>query len=494
MNNLNKIVIILMASLIVLFAAGAPTPPVIPEVQAVSSNEEIILMWDNKAESSIDPFTGYSDFEGYRIYRSSDGGQTWGKSWNRIYDHEGNQVGWKPFEKYDLNEDSDTLHCIYKNAYYDSAEGERCYSIGYSPSSIDSISLADKDAIFNEDSSLVSLPRYIRKIDVSGFDPMATWFNLGENSGISNTIVDTDVIDGVNYTYAITAYDMGMLTYSVEFTDEVVVDDTTTVTDGIFVSDTTWASSNPDKHLGIDELGYPSFESPRLFESFTDFNANGICDNNEPFADIDSSDTNENGLCDDDGDWNLRINPINVITVKAGYKASNITFPEDDPENVFIIPDTSNVGNGERLYNIVNESELSKSIIRFEIEAGLDPNSFGNSTIGSFATLNPALYAYEAIRDSNCSPKSTYDVSAEDYSEDSLNTILGLPGVNFDSETGLVSIPEYKLEDFKLTYVSDPLFESQWTDWFDGIQFRFDNGPNNLDGNPLALVEIKKIT
>ncbi|SVD06431.1 uncharacterized protein METZ01_LOCUS359285, partial [marine metagenome] len=105
-----------------------------------------------------------------------------------------------------------------------------------------------------------------------------------------------------------------------------------------------------------------------------------------------------------------------------------------------------------------------------------------------------ALYAFEAISKDNYSPISTYDVSAEDFDEDSLNIILGLPGVNFDSEAGLVSIPEYKLEDFKLTYVSDPLFESQWTDWFDGIQFRFDNGPNNLDGNPLALVEIKKIT
>ena len=92
MNNLNKTVFILMASLGVLFAASAPAPPIIPEVQAVSSSEQIILMWDNKAESSIDPLTGYSDFEGYRIYRSTDGGQTWGKSWNRIYDYLGNHV------------------------------------------------------------------------------------------------------------------------------------------------------------------------------------------------------------------------------------------------------------------------------------------------------------------------------------------------------------------------------------------------------------------
>ena len=94
---------------------GVPTPPVIPELQAVSSNEEIILMWDNKAESSIDPFTGYSDFEGYRIYRSSDGGHTWGKSWNRIYDYSGNHVAWKPIAQFDLIEESDSLHCVYSN-------------------------------------------------------------------------------------------------------------------------------------------------------------------------------------------------------------------------------------------------------------------------------------------------------------------------------------------------------------------------------------------
>ena len=94
-----------------------PAPPDIPEIQAMYNHEKISITWNKKAEGSIDPLTGYSDFEGYRIYKSTDGGVTWGKSWNRIYDHEGNQVGWKPFEKYDLNEYSDSLHCIYKNAY-----------------------------------------------------------------------------------------------------------------------------------------------------------------------------------------------------------------------------------------------------------------------------------------------------------------------------------------------------------------------------------------
>jgi hypothetical protein len=418
MNNMIRIFISLSLSLSIGLPEIYPASPDIPEIQAMSNHEKISITWNKKAEGSIDPLTGYSDFEGYRIYKSTDRGVTWGESWSRIYDHEGNQVGWKPFAEYDLNEYSDSLHCIYKNAYYDPVEGERCYSIGYLPSSMDSIALSDENVIFNNDSSLVYLPKYIRKMGISGFDPLENWINLGDNSGISNTIVDTNVIDGVEYTYAITAYDMGMRTYSVEFTDEVIVDDTTTVTDGIFVSDTTWTSSNPDRHLGIDGLGYPSFESPKLFESFTDYNANGICDNNEPFIDKDSSDANGNGKCDEDGDWNKRVNPINSITVTAGYKASNITFPEDDSENVFIIPDASNVGNGERLYRIVNEYDLSRSIIRFEIEADLDPNSFGNSTIGSFATLNPALYAFETISNNNYSPKSTYDVSAEDFDAD----------------------------------------------------------------------------
>ena len=144
-----------------------PEPPDIPDIQAMYGHEKITITWDRKAESSIDPLTGYSDFEGYRLYKSTDRGVTWGKSWSRIYDHEGNQVGWKPFAEYDLNEYSDSLHCIYKNAYYNPVEGEQCYSIGYSPSSMDSISLSDVNVIFNDDSSLVYLPRYIRKMDIS---------------------------------------------------------------------------------------------------------------------------------------------------------------------------------------------------------------------------------------------------------------------------------------------------------------------------------------
>ena len=56
-----------------------------------------------------------------------------------------------------------------------------------------------------------------------------------------------------------------------------------------------------------------------------------------------------------------------------------------------------------------------------------------------------------------------------------------------------IILPEYKLEDFQLTYIDDPLYQSHFTDWFDGIQFRFDNGPNKIN-DVLSLVEIKEIT
>jgi hypothetical protein len=100
-----------------------------------------------------------------------------------------------------------------------------------------------------------------------------------------------------------------------------------------FQSDTTWSSWNPGHFKGRpygDIYGYPSFESPKLYESFTDYNVNGICDN-EPFTDADSSDTNANGICDEVGDWSSRCPDNantckNVVVVEAGYKASNITI------------------------------------------------------------------------------------------------------------------------------------------------------------------------
>ena len=65
---------------------------------------------------------------------------------------------------------------------------------------------------------------YTRGIDISGYDPEALWTNLGDNTGIQRLYNDVTVVDGKEYMYAITAYDVGLRTYEVEFmylTDEL---------------------------------------------------------------------------------------------------------------------------------------------------------------------------------------------------------------------------------------------------------------------------------
>lgn len=44
-----------------------------PAVTAVAGDNRVTLYWDDVAEKSIDPISG-KDFEGYRVYRSTDPG------------------------------------------------------------------------------------------------------------------------------------------------------------------------------------------------------------------------------------------------------------------------------------------------------------------------------------------------------------------------------------------------------------------------------------
>ena len=145
------------------------SPPDAPTVSAVADDEEITLYWDSKAESSKDIVTGIEDFEGYKIYRSTDGGSTWGNPHTDvIYNTDGQAVGWIPLAQFDL-----TLE-----------EDEDLYGIDY-----------------------------------SGPDPVAPWFNLGENTGLEHRYVDRDVLNGVTYSYSVVAYDIGMDTLQNSYTN-----------------------------------------------------------------------------------------------------------------------------------------------------------------------------------------------------------------------------------------------------------------------------------
>lgn len=123
-----------------------PSGPKAPKLYAVPGDEQVTLYWESTPETTPDPFSGEFDFEGYKIYRSQDGGQSWGEE---INDGFGSTVGYKPVAQFD---------------------------------------------VYNS---------------ISGLDPLSTTFNLGSNTGIVHSWVDTDVENGYEYTYTITAYDQG---------------------------------------------------------------------------------------------------------------------------------------------------------------------------------------------------------------------------------------------------------------------------------------------
>jgi len=165
------------------------TPPTRPTVHGAGDLGKVKIFWNNDAESSFDVVTGYSDFEGYKIYKSTDGGNTWGNPNDMIYNTDGIFVGWRPYAQFDLSLEQDSLHCVYRNEYNCDAESSRGHSI-------------------------------------SGQDPYFPWFNLGNDTGFEmiqlpepyvfngdtfNYIFeDENVINGIEYTYSVVAYDMGV--------------------------------------------------------------------------------------------------------------------------------------------------------------------------------------------------------------------------------------------------------------------------------------------
>lgn len=208
------------------------TPPNRPLAHAESESGRVKIFWNNKSENSKDVLTGYSDFEGYKIYKSLDGGKTWGNPSDMIYDLNGIFAGWRPFQQFDLSSIDDSLHCVYENKYNCSPEESRGHSI-------------------------------------MGKDPYSPWFSLGQNTGFEaiklteyfitpeDTFMymfeDLDVVDGLEYTYSVVSYDMGVEPpYSIQYSDNG---------DGTFQSTIDTNYSNPNKWA--DPEGYVYLENSK---------------------------------------------------------------------------------------------------------------------------------------------------------------------------------------------------------------------------------------
>ncbi len=327
------------------------SPPVTPPLYATVDHERVYLSWNNAAELSIDSLTGYADFEGYKIYRSTDGGATWGGADDRLFDHNGQFIGWRPFAQFDLSVEEDEAFCVY---------GDDCDNNG-SPT---------------------------RGVEISGPDPLNTRQNLGHNTGLVHSFVDSSVLDGMEYTYVLTAYDMGLRTYEIEYTDED--------NDGIFAADTTWSLSNPD-HFVVNGGGLAGLES--------EFGTSPL--------------------------------DQNYVTVTPGYYASNVWFPDADNIDTLFVRQSGTIGTGNKSYTIADRYDLTNELLKFEIQAELTENSVEN-----MPCENPRLFVYEVDNENPQIPVSiANELYISELNQTQVDSLLDLPGA---SENGsVIFIPEY---------------------------------------------------
>jgi hypothetical protein len=131
-------------------------PPDKPTIKAIAGDHRVTLYWDNRSERTFDAFYQKYNFEGYRVYRSTEPNFLEDKT---ITDAYGTPTYRVPIAQFDL---------------VDGVEG-------------------------------------LSPIGVNG-----AYFYLGDDSGLQHSFVDTTVVNGQTYYYAVCAYDQGFTTTDVE--------------------------------------------------------------------------------------------------------------------------------------------------------------------------------------------------------------------------------------------------------------------------------------
>ena len=131
-------------------------PPDKPIIKVIPGDRKVTLYWGNRSELSFDAFYQKFNFEGYKIYRSTEFAFLENKI---ITDAYGKSTFRKPIVEFDLNDGITGLH----------------------------------------------------PIDVNGAK-----YNLGDDSGLKHSFVDTTVQNGQTYYYAVVAYDQGFTTITIE--------------------------------------------------------------------------------------------------------------------------------------------------------------------------------------------------------------------------------------------------------------------------------------
>ncbi len=148
-------------------------PPEKPTLKAAVGDEKVTLYWNSIAEQSEDPVLG-QDFEGYKIFKSTDPNFL---DPDRITDAFGNDALLKPIAQFDLDNGI--------NGLWQAAED--------TSSAID-----DPSYVYNPD-----LADRVRGVP----------FYLGDDTGLEHSYVDTNVVNGQKYYYALASYDRGSIDF-----------------------------------------------------------------------------------------------------------------------------------------------------------------------------------------------------------------------------------------------------------------------------------------
>ncbi len=144
--------------------------PPAPKVQAFKDDKEAIIVWNTESESD-------SQFEGYKIYRSADNGQTWGDE--TFEDFEGG-IHYIPLAQFDLVDGV--------RDYYETLPEYAWFYLG------------------NDDWSQIRTVVEGDTLKGLSINGKITAF---ENGDSVNVYIDRSVLNGINYRYYIAAYDSG---------------------------------------------------------------------------------------------------------------------------------------------------------------------------------------------------------------------------------------------------------------------------------------------
>ncbi len=285
------------------------TAPRKPRVAVTSDNNIVKIHWTDNPLSSKDVITSYTDFEGFKIYKSQDGGATWGDEIDKVYDGDNIFVGWQPYKQFDLTDEHDREFCVL-------GFEDKCYMDGMLMDDFEDESTCIAHAVqhnkeakwihfndLNDDGRRSNGEEYHckedikRGIGVSGPDPQSPWFDLGTDTGFDDivpcdcsctgcdncpeeflnqlssqdcidsgwdwncdcdyyvdsegveyqyTYVDSMVTNGYEYTYSVTSYDTGVMS------DEYIIsiDDGQVQVDTLSVPDPNgWGAINSFQYL-----------------------------------------------------------------------------------------------------------------------------------------------------------------------------------------------------------------------------------------------------